>query len=83
MELYVQVHTGVYMCVLSTMSGCCNCNAVFSTQGKLELITGVTASFMRLQLFDLDRKLVCELDKEECTLGSYPVENGFGIHVSG
>ena len=52
------------------------------SQGKLELITGATASFMQLQLLDRNGKLVCELDDDDCTLESYPVETGYRIHVS-
>ena len=49
---------------------------------KLELITGATASLMQMQLFDPDGKLVCELDNDDASLNSYPVKNGFRIHVS-
>ena len=47
----------------------------------MELITGATASLMQLQLLDGDGKLICEMDKDSATLGSYPVENGYKIHV--
>lgn len=50
-------------------------------KGKLELITGATSTLMQLQLFNSDGKLVCELDNNTATLGSYPVENGFRIHA--
>ena len=36
---------------------------------------------MQLQLLDSDGKLICEMDKDSATLGSYPVENGYKIHV--
>ena len=36
---------------------------------------------MQLQLLDGDGKLICEMDKDSATLGSYPVENGYKIHV--
>lgn len=38
-------------------------------------------SLMQLQLLDGDGKLICEMDKDSATLGSYPVENGYKIHV--
>lgn len=51
------------------------------SQGKLELITGATASLAQLQVFDADGRPICELDNDQATLGSYPVQNGFRIHV--
>ncbi len=50
-------------------------------QGKLELVTGATASMMQLQLFDEDGRMVCEVDNDDATLESYPVKNGYRIHV--
>lgn len=50
-------------------------------QGKLELVTGATASLVELQLFDSYDKPVCMLDNDSATIGSYPIENGFRIHV--
>ena len=51
-------------------------------QGKLELITGATASLMKLQLFDDNDKLVCELCDDTATLGSTSVKDGYRLHVS-
>ena len=51
-------------------------------QGKLELITGATASLMQLQLYDSDEdKLVCELTDDAATLGSTGAEDGWRINV--
>ena len=50
-------------------------------QGKLELITGATASLMKLQLFDDNDKLVCELCDDTATLGSTSVRDGYRLHV--
>jgi hypothetical protein len=50
-------------------------------QGKLELITGATASLMKLQLFDDNDKLVCELCDDTATLGSTAVKDGYRLHV--
>lgn len=61
-------------------------HVVYSTlcyvQGKLELITGATASLMQLKLYDSDEdKLVCELNDDSVTLGSTGAENGWRIDV--
>ena len=37
---------------------------------------------MNLEVYNKDDKLVCALDDDEALLGSYPVDNGFRIHVS-
>ena len=37
---------------------------------------------MQLQLLDADGKLICELDNDDAPLGSYPVQDGFRLHVS-
>lgn len=50
-------------------------------QGKLELITGATASLMKLQLFDDNDKPVCELCDDTSTLGSTSIKDGYRIHV--
>ena len=55
--------------------------AYLASQGKLELITGATASLMKLQLFDDSDKLVCELCDDTSTLGSAPVKDGYRLHV--
>ena len=44
-------------------------------------MTGATASMMQLQLFDEDGKMICEVDNDEATLESYPVKDGYRIHV--
>lgn len=49
-------------------------------QGKLEIITGGSASTMQLQLLNGD-KLITQLDNNEAELGSYPIENDMRIHV--
>ena len=45
-------------------------------------MTGVTASLAELQLFNANGELVCNLDNDEATLGSFPVADNFRIHVS-
>ena len=48
----------------------------------MELVTGATASLSELELYDEDGKLICSLDDDQRKMSSYPVENGFRIHVS-
>lgn len=48
---------------------------------KLELVTGGSAATMRLELYDAQNKLVCELSNNEALLGSYPVDDGMRVHV--
>ena len=45
-------------------------------------MTGATATMMQLQLFDGDGKLLCDMDNNDATLESYPVQNGYRVHVS-
>ena len=52
------------------------------SQMKLELVTGATAGLCDLQLFDTEGKLVCLMDNDDVPLGSYPVLNGYRVHVS-
>lgn len=37
---------------------------------------------MQVQLFDNDGKLLCELNNDDATLGSYPIKDGYRVHVS-
>ena len=50
-------------------------------QGKLELVTGATASLCELQLYDSENKLLRTLDDDNATLSSFQLENDFRIHV--
>jgi tubulin-folding cofactor B len=56
---------------------------VFSLKGRLELITGVSSSSMRLEVFDRDEKAVCTLDNDDAQLISYPIRDGMRVHVAG
>ncbi|GAB1609837.1 tubulin-folding cofactor B-like [Argonauta hians] len=47
---------------------------------KLILLTGATMN-MKLQLYQ-ENKSVCSMDNDTALLGSYPVENGFILHVT-
>lgn len=46
----------------------------------MEIITGGSAGTMQVQLFNGDT-LVTQLDDDDATLGSYPIENGMRLHV--
>uniref|UniRef100_A0A8C5RVW0 Tubulin folding cofactor B n=1 Tax=Laticauda laticaudata TaxID=8630 RepID=A0A8C5RVW0_LATLA len=50
-------------------------------QCKLELVVGSPASCMELELYTPDDKFVMKLDRDEALLGSYPVDDGYRIHV--
>jgi len=54
---------------------------MFYFQGKLELVTGSIAANMRLEVYDKENKIVCKLDNNEASLGSYPVDDGMRLHV--
>ena len=51
-------------------------------QNKLELVTGGSATTMRLSLFDKQDQFVCYMDSETALLGSFPVDEGMRLHVS-
>ncbi|KAM6428877.1 tubulin-folding cofactor B [Liasis olivaceus] len=48
---------------------------------KLELVVGSPASCMELELYTPDDKFVMKLDRDEALLGSYPIDDGYRIHV--
>lgn len=50
-------------------------------QGKLELLTGGNPHTMKLEVYDKNDKLVCELNEGQRLLGSYPIDDGMRIHV--
>ncbi|XP_062517439.1 tubulin-folding cofactor B-like [Corticium candelabrum] len=58
-----------------------NDTLIAALKGKLELITGATARYMTLELYDKDNKLVKVLENDDETLKSYKVTNGMRIHV--
>ena len=47
----------------------------------MELITGATASLMKLNLYNSEDRLVCELTEDSATLDSAGVQNGWRIDV--
>lgn len=54
---------------------------IASLRDKLEMITGGTAACMKLSVTDKNNKPVCNLDNDTALLGSFPVDDGFTIHV--
>lgn len=55
--------------------------ACSGVQGKLELVTGATASLCELQLYDSENKFLHTLDGDDATLSSFQLENDSRIHV--
>ncbi|XP_050702958.1 tubulin-folding cofactor B-like [Eriocheir sinensis] len=51
-------------------------------KGRLELVTGGSASSMGLEVFDENESLVCRMDNDEALLGSFCVEENYRIHVT-
>ena len=50
-------------------------------QSKLELLTGSVAANMKLEVYDKNDKLVCNITDNEALLGSFPVDDGMRLHV--
>lgn len=48
---------------------------------KLELVTGGSASTMKLKVYDIKNNFICDIDKDDSLLGSYPIDDGMTIHV--
>ncbi|KOB71976.1 Tubulin folding cofactor B [Operophtera brumata] len=48
---------------------------------KLELVTGGSASTMKLKVYDSKNKFVCDIDNDEALLGSYHIDDGSRIHA--
>ncbi|XP_065715559.1 tubulin-folding cofactor B isoform X2 [Patagioenas fasciata] len=49
---------------------------------KLELVVGIPASLMELQLFGAAEEPLGPLDRDEALLGSFPVSDGCRLHVT-
>ncbi|XP_065511263.1 tubulin-folding cofactor B [Caloenas nicobarica] len=49
---------------------------------KLELVVGIPASLMDLQLFGVSDEPLGRLDQDEALLGNYPVGDGCRLHVT-
>ena len=54
---------------------------IAALKGKLELISGVPAGGMKLDVYNKDGQIICALDDDNALLGSYHVDDGCRIHV--
>jgi len=54
---------------------------LLALKNKLELITGGSASTMRLSLYDKQDQFVTALDSETALLGSFPIDDDMRLHV--
>lgn len=36
---------------------------------------------MKLKVFDVKNNFICDIDKDDALLGSYPIDDGMRIHV--
>lgn len=52
-------------------------------KGKLELLTGCSPTTMTVDVYDKNDKLICKLEEGSRLLGSYPIDDGMRIHVTG
>lgn len=52
-------------------------------KNKLEMITGLVATDMKICLLNKEKKFVCNLEPDEKMLGYFPVEDGYILEVSG
>jgi tubulin-folding cofactor B len=54
---------------------------ILALKGKLELVVGIPAAAMRLELRAADRSLLCHLANDDAMLGSYPAEDFMTLQV--
>lgn len=52
-------------------------------KNKLEMITGLVASDMKLKLLNREKTFVCNIEPDDRMLGFFPVEDGWIVLVSG
>ena len=52
-----------------------------SPQQKLELVVGVAAPWMELELRAAGGELLARLEPDDALLGAFPVSDGCGLHV--
>ena len=50
-------------------------------KSKLEMITGLVSTDMKLKLLDKEKKFICDLNDGNKMLGYYPVEDGYFLSV--
>ncbi|GBP53852.1 Tubulin-folding cofactor B [Eumeta japonica] len=54
---------------------------VLEFKTKLELVTGGSASTMKLKVYDKKDNYICDIDNDDALLGAYPIDDGMRIHV--
>ncbi|XP_046847883.1 tubulin-folding cofactor B-like isoform X2 [Xenia sp. Carnegie-2017] len=54
---------------------------VENLKGKLEMITGVMATMMDLEVYNNQNKFICKLNDDLASLNSYPLQNNMRLHV--
>ncbi|XP_063242869.1 tubulin-folding cofactor B-like [Bacillus rossius redtenbacheri] len=52
-------------------------------KNNLELVTGCSANSMKINVYDSKSQFVCFLANDDALLGSYPVDSGMRLHVTG
>lgn len=51
-------------------------------KNKLELLVGFQSNTMKLEAYNKNDEIVCKLNENDKTLGSYPIDDGMRVHVS-
>jgi tubulin-folding cofactor B len=54
---------------------------VADLKNKLEMITGLIGTDMKLKILNKEKKLVCDLNDDNKMIGFYPVEDGYYLEV--
>ena len=52
-------------------------------KNKLELLVGFEPKTMKLEVYNKNDDIVCKPNEIDRTIGSYPIEDGMRVHVSG
>lgn len=52
-------------------------------KNKLELLVGCESNAMKLEVYNKNDDIVCKLNENDRTLGSYPIDDGMRVHVIG
>ena len=54
---------------------------IAALKNKLELITGASALYQKIEVFDKNDKKICDLNDDSALLGAFPVDSGHRLHV--
>ena len=55
--------------------------SVAELKSKLEMITGGSASTMKISAFTKEDKFICKLEDNNALLGSHPIDDGCRLHI--